>query len=179
MRASDIGIVAGGRDRGDQRCRARSRSTGSTAPASRGSPRAPPGVYRETSRSAPYNLFARLGRHRRAPQGRGRAAGLPAVGRPRPTCPRAARRAPSPPTSAATPPLAVPGRRATSTPTPTPPRATSSRPTRCWCCGSRSATPATATPPATRCPRRSSRARARRCCSTAVASSRAPGPRTV
>ena len=30
--------------------------------------------------------------------------------------------------------------------------ATSSRPTPCWCCGSRSATPATATRPATRCP---------------------------
>ena len=45
---------------------------------------------------------------------------------------------------------------ATSTRTPTPAPATSSRPTPCWCCGSRSATPATATRPATRCPRPSS-----------------------
>ena len=37
-------------------------------------------------------------------------------------------------------------------------RTTSSRPTPCWCCGSRSATPATSTRPATRCPRPSSRA---------------------
>ena len=43
---------------------------------------------------------------------------------------------------------------------------TSSRPTPCWCCGCRWATRATATRPATRCPRRSSSARARRCCST-------------
>ena len=35
-------------------------------------------------------------------------------------------------------------------------RATSSGPTPCWCCGSRSATPATWTRRATRCPRRSS-----------------------
>ena len=34
--------------------------------------------------------------------------------------------------------------------------ATSSRPTTCWCCGSRSATPATSTRPATRCRRPSS-----------------------
>ena len=76
---------------------------------------------------------------------------------------------------AGTPPRGATATAATSTRTPTRPRATSSPPTPCWCCGSRSATPATATRPATRCPRPSSRARATRCCSTPAGSCGAPG----
>ena len=41
--------------------------------------------------------------------------------------------------------LGVPRRQVRQRRTPTPPRATSSPPTACWCCGSRSATPATPT----------------------------------
>ena len=52
-----------------------------------------------------------------------------------------------------------------------------SRPTRSWCCGWRSATPATPTRPATPCPRPCSRAPARRCSSTAAGSCAAPGAR--
>ena len=48
--------------------------------------------------------------------------------------------------------------------------ATSSSPRRCSCCGWRSATPATPTLPATRCPRRSSPAPARRRSSTTARS---------
>ncbi len=137
------------------------------------------GVYRETSRSAPYNLFAQLGdiakrlKSDEEPPAYlpwGTEADLPKGGKAQ-HADRRLRRA-----------LDHAGRSsraATSTPTPTPPRATSSPPTRCSCCGSRSATPATATPPATRCRRPSSRARAPRCSSTAVASSAAPGPRTA
>ena len=54
-------------------------------------------------------------------------------------------------------------------------RRPSSGPTTCWCCGCRRATPATSTRPATRCRRRSSPARARRCSSTAAGSCAAPG----
>ena len=115
------------------------------------------GLSRDTSRSAPYNLFATSRRSRRTPR--------PTRPARRTTCRGATRRtsrAASPrrrsrrPSVAATPRTGRSTARATSTRTPTPPTATSSRPTPCWCCGSRSATPATSTRPATRSRRPSS-----------------------
>ena len=159
MRASDIGIVspvdgamvtsgaAARDDRPDRRRRhpllQRGRRRASTATTA---------AARRTTCSRTWPRSPDAGRPGRAASRR-----LPAVGRRGrlPAGPAGDARSPRP-SRRAHHELDVPGRHATSTRTPTPPTATSSRPTPCWCCASRSATPATSTRPATRCPRPSS-----------------------
>ena len=179
MRASDIGIVApvdgamvasGGAAQTVERI-----SDAGIKIFNEGSP----GFFRESTRSAPYNLFTDMGKVAKAAEdGKdalpanylpwGAEGDLPA-GKPANTL------------------TADFGSHATSwafqngtyvNQNSYAADATSSLPTACWCCGSTSATPVTPTRPATRCRRPSSRARATRSSSTPARSSRAPGPRT-
>ena len=119
------------------------------------------GFYRDSSRTAPYNLFTDMSETATlVDQDELRAARrLPAVGRRGRTSRRASPRARWPRSFSGghTTNWRFEGGTYVNENTYAGP-ATSSRPTPCWCCGSRSATPATATRPATRCPRRSSRA---------------------
>ena len=181
MRASDIGIVspvdatmvtsgaAARDDRPDQGRRHR-----------RSTPRATTGFYRDDSRSAPYNLMADLvetADARRA--GRGRPARrLPAVGRPRRTCPQGQPAK----TIAAT----FSGGHttnwrstaaATSTTTATPTRRRSSRPTRCWCCACEVGDAGYTDPAGNPVPETMLEGTGRRCSSTTAGWCAAPGAR--
>ena len=141
----------------------------------------PGGRQGRLPRHRPQRAVQRLRRtSRRSPRGSTRTSDVPTTtssGARRPTCRRARRPRTSARRSAVTRRTGSSRTARTTTSTATPPTAMSSRPTPCWCCGCRSATPATPTRPATRCPRPSSRARARRCSSTTVGWCAPPGAR--
>ena len=155
MRASDIGIVSPVDATWSPAVRPARPSPGSRAPASSSSRRARRASPATPRRSAPYNLFADLTDRRR----RGRSSG---EARPADYLPWGdAKDLPQgqPATKIA---ATFSGGHTTNwtygkggyvnANTYAARRATSSRPTPCWCCGCRSATPATSTRPATRCP---------------------------
>ena len=173
MRASDIGIVAPVDGTMVTSGAAASRSTG-PGRRHRVLRRGRPGFSRDSDRSSPYNLMADLvalvdttatdEARRRSTTSRGAT---------RRTSRRARRPRPWPRTSRRPRHQLEVQRRRVRQPELLRRRGRrSSRPTPCWCCGSRSATPATPTPRATRSPRPSSRARARRWCSTTAGWSR-------
>ena len=159
--------LAGRRRRWSPAAAPRSRCPGSPVPGSRTSPRATPGSSATRAHRAVQPVH-RLTETAAAAQ----RDGAPA----RPTTCRGARttrppRGSAPPRSRPASPPGTPRRGPTRdgryvNENTYAARATSSLPTPCWCCGSRSATPATSTPPATRSRRRSSSGRARRCSST-------------
>ena len=180
MRASDIGIVPG-----DHATVVTSGAAGVTIRriTDAGIPfvsEGGAGTYRDDSRSAPYNLFAHLTDTAKAEKQQavrpadylpwGDGSDLP-EGKKATTFAAAFSGGHSQPSGAST-------ATATRTPTPTRTPTTSSRPTPCWRCRSRSATPATWTPRATTCPRRTSSAAVRPGSSTTVASSARRGART-
>ncbi|QIK74086.1 DUF3048 domain-containing protein [Nocardioides piscis] len=140
------------------------------------------GIYRETSRSAPYNLFSRPGEIAKGIKGGKAPKPYLDFGTPADFPGKKPARSLSAffgGTRRAGPSRAASRVGSTSTPTAMPRTATSSRRPACWCCGSGSVTPAIATPRDIPCLRRSSRARVPHSSSTTARSSRRPGARTA